>query len=81
MYLVGIGVVLLLLKYLEVAPVALWSWWLVLAPFGLATAWWYWADSSGYTKRKAMEAEQAKKQSRIDRNKEAMGNLNAKKRK
>ena len=30
MYLLGLGIVLLLLKYFEVAPVASWSWWLVL---------------------------------------------------
>ena len=33
------------------------------------------ADSSGYTKRKAMEKENAKKQARIDKNKEAIGTL------
>lgn len=81
MYLVGIGLILLLCKYMEIGPVALWSWWLVLSPFVAATIWWYWADSTGYTKRKAMEAEQAKKQARIDRNKEAIGNLNSKRRK
>jgi hypothetical protein len=30
MYLLGIGIVLLLLKYLEIGPVAVWSWWVVL---------------------------------------------------
>ena len=33
-----IGVLLLLLKYLEIPPVAAWEWWVVLAPFGLAAA-------------------------------------------
>ena len=45
----------------------------MLAPFALAVAWWSWADSSGYTKRKAMEREDARRQARIDRNKEAIG--------
>ena len=61
MYLLGIGIVLLLLKYLEIAPVAAWSWWVILSPFGLAVAWWAWADSTGYTKRKVVEREEALK--------------------
>ena len=80
MYLLGLGIVLLVLKYMEIAPVVAWSWWAVLAPFGLATAWWAWADSSGYTKRKAMEREDARKKARIERQKEAMGMLSSKKR-
>ncbi|MFY8044793.1 MAG: TIGR04438 family Trp-rich protein [Rhodoferax sp.] len=80
MYFLGLGLVLLLLKYLEVAPVAAWSWWWVLSPFGLAVAWWSWADSSGYTKRKAMERENARKQERIDNNRKAIGTLVSKKR-
>lgn len=73
MYFLALGIVLMALKYLEIGPVAAWSWWWVLAPFALAVAWWSWADSSGYTKRKAMERENEKRQARIDRNKEAIG--------
>ncbi len=73
MYFLILGVILLLLKYLEIGPVAAWSWWTVLAPFGLAVLWWAWADWSGYTKRKAMEKEDAKKIARINKAKEAMG--------
>jgi small Trp-rich protein len=80
MYFLGLGVILLVLKYLEIGPVAVWEWWLVLAPFGLATIWWIWADSSGYTKKKAMEVEQARIKARIDRNRDAIGTLNSKKR-
>jgi small Trp-rich protein len=79
MYLLGLGIVLLALKYLEIGPFAAWSWWLVLAPFGLAMLWWYWADASGYTKRKAMEREDARRQGRLDRAREAVGTLNKKK--
>jgi small Trp-rich protein len=75
-----LGVVLSIMKYMEFGPVAVWDWWMVLAPFGLATAWWVWADSTGYTKKKAMEVEQARVKARIDRNREAMGSLNSKKR-
>jgi small Trp-rich protein len=73
MYLLGLGVVLLALKYLEIGPVALWSWWVVLVPFALAVAWWAWADSTGYTKRKVVEREERRKQARIDKSRDAMG--------
>lgn len=80
MYFLGLGLVFLVLKHLEVDPVAAWSWWVVLAPFGLAIAWWAWADSSGYTKRKAMQRENERKQARIDKNRDAIGTLRSKKR-
>jgi small Trp-rich protein len=80
MYLLGIGIILLLMKYLEIGPVALWPWWVVLTPFALAVAWWTWADMSGYTKRKAVERDNARKQARIDKSREALG-LGPKKRK
>jgi small Trp-rich protein len=75
MYLLGLGIVLLLMKYLEIDPVTAWSWWVVLAPFALAVAWWSWADSSGYTKRKAMEKEDLKRKERRNKQKEAIGTL------
>lgn len=80
MYFLGLGLILLLLKYFEVGPVAALSWWYVLAPFALALAWWVWADSSGYTKRKAMERENQRRHDRIDRSKAAIGTLRKKKR-
>ncbi len=73
MYFLGIGILLLVMKYMEFGPVAGWPWWLVLSPFGMAVVWWAWADSSGYTKKKTMEKENARKQARIDKNREAMG--------
>lgn len=73
MYLLGLGVALLLMKYLEFGPVAEWSWWVVLAPFALAVAWWAWADFSGYTKRKAMEKMDQKKRDRVNKQREALG--------
>ena len=80
MYFLGLGLILLAMKYLETGPVATWSWWLVLSPFALAVAWWAWADSSGYTKRKAMEREDVRRKARVDKNKEAIGTLQGKKR-
>lgn len=73
MYFLGIGIILLLCKYLEVGPVTGWSWWIVLAPFGLAVLWWAWADGSGYTKRKVVERENQRRQDRIDKQKDALG--------
>jgi len=73
MYFLGLGVVLLELKYLEIGPVALWSWWVVLAPFGLAVAWWSWADASGYTKKKAVERMDQRKAERLQKSRDALG--------
>jgi len=73
MYLLGLGIILLAMKYMEFGPVATWDWWVVLAPFGLAVVWWWWADWSGYTKKKAVQRENEKKQARIDKSKEALG--------
>ncbi len=79
MYFLGIGLLLMVLKYMEIGPVATWAWWMVLTPFGLAVLWWAWADGTGYTKRKAVERENARKQARIDKNRQAIGTLSSKK--
>ena len=39
----------------------------------LTIIWWEWADWSGYTKRKAMEREEQRKQERIAKHHEAIG--------
>ena len=70
--LVGVG-----LKFFEIGPVAAWSWWVVLIPFALAVAWWAWADSSGYTKRKVVERENERRQDRIDRQRSNLGMLSS----
>ncbi len=73
MYMLVLGIALSLLKYLDIAPVAQWSWWWVLTPFALTILWWAWADSTGYTKRKAMEKMDQRKKDRIDKQKQALG--------
>ena len=73
MYLLGLAIVLSLLKVAEIGPVAAWSWWIILGVYGAAVAWWAWADASGYTKRKAMEKMEQRKQDRINRQRQAMG--------
>ena len=80
MYLLGLGLVLLVMKYLEIGFVTTWDWWLVLLPFGLAVVWWTWADTSGYTKKKAMEKENQRRNDRIESNREALGTSSKKKR-
>ena len=80
MWFLGLGVLGVALKFLEIGPVAKWSWLTVLIPFGLAMVWWAWADWSGYTKRKAVEREDERKQSRIDRQRSQLGMLNSKSR-
>lgn len=80
MWFLMLGVLGVLLKYFEVGFVATLSWWIVLIPFALAMAWWAWADASGYTKRKAMEREERRKQERIDRQRSQMGMLSSRSR-
>jgi small Trp-rich protein len=73
MLFLGLGIILLGMKYLEMGPVAAWNWWVVLSPFALAVVWWAWADWSGYTKKKAVQRENEKKQARIDKSNESLG--------
>ena len=73
MYLLGLAIVLSLLKLAQIGPVAGWSWWPILGVYGAAAAWWAWADATGYTKRKAMEKMDQRKQDRINKHKEALG--------
>lgn len=79
MYFLLIGIVALALKYLEIDPVAQWSWFIVLSPFALAALWWWYADASGYTKKKEVEKMEKRRLDRIDKSREAMGMLSAKK--
>ena len=72
MYFLGLGIILLLLKWQEIGPVADLSWWWVIAPFVAAALWWSWADWLGYTKRKAMERENEKKEERVERQREKL---------
>src|SRR6218665_2640558 len=72
MYLLAVSLVLLALKYFEVAPFAAMSWWWMLVPFALTASWWFWSDSSGYTKRKAQEKMDQRRQERLDKHKRAL---------
>lgn len=74
MIFLAVGVVLLALKWLEFGPVATLSWWLVLAPFALAAAWWTFADASGRTARRAAEKDEERKKARVDRQRDMLRN-------
>lgn len=80
MYLLGLGLVLIGLKYAEWGFVGSLSWWWVLSPFALAAAWWAWADSTGYTKRKAMEREDKRRDERRERTKASLDSAYRKRR-
>lgn len=73
MFFLMVGVLGLLLKYLEINPVASLSWWIILSPFGLAVAWWAWADASGYTKRKAVASMEVRAKKRLQKQRDALG--------
>ena len=73
MWFVLVGVALLALKLIGVMPVAAWSWWIVLAPFAGAAAWWTYSDATGVTQRRAMKQMDDKKAARRDKQMEALG--------
>lgn len=73
MWFLGLGIVLIALKYLEIGTPATWPWWVILSPLALAVAWWTWADWSGYTKKKAVDRENARKQARLDKQRDQLG--------
>lgn len=70
---VAIGVVLVLLRLLELGPVAQLSWGWVLLPFGLAVAWWAWSDATGLTRRREMARMDERKQARRRQHIDALG--------
>ena len=80
MYLIVVGLLLILLKLAGFGPVVNWSWMVVLAPFGLAVAWWAWADASGYTKRREMDKMDEKRKERRKKNLAALGREERKRR-
>ncbi|WP_290870274.1 TIGR04438 family Trp-rich protein [Aquabacterium sp.] len=77
MWFVAVGVLMLVMNIAGIGPVGEWTWadkwWLMLAPFGLAMAWWGWADLSGWTQRKAMAKMDAKREARRQKSLDALG--------
>lgn len=73
-----IGVLLVVLRlggWVQFHGDDFWAWAIVLSPFGLAVLWWAWADASGRTQRKAMQAQDARKAARREQQLEALGQL------
>lgn len=73
MFFLFVGIVGIVLKFLQIDPVAGLEWWMVLSPLGLAVIWWAWADASGYTKRKAVEKMEQRAKDRLKKQREALG--------
>lgn len=70
---VWLGVVALVLKWLEIGPVAQWSWWAVLSPFLAAVAWWVFSDAMGFTARARQKREDARREQRRRNTVESLG--------
>ena len=73
MIFVVLGCALLAMKFFELGPVTAWSWWVVFAPFGLAILWWWYADASGWTKRREMDRMEDRKTQRRRTSMERLG--------
>jgi small Trp-rich protein len=71
-----IGVLLVVLRlggWVQFHKDDFWAWATVLSPFGLAVIWWWFADNSGLTQKKAMDALDAKKAARREELMEGLG--------
>ncbi|MCA0241418.1 MAG: TIGR04438 family Trp-rich protein [Proteobacteria bacterium] len=73
MLFVAVGALLVVLKLMEIDPVAAWSWWWILAPFAAALAWWIYADTTGLTQRRAIRRLEERKVARRERDMAALG--------
>jgi len=73
MWFVVVGCLLLAMKMTEFGFAADWSWLWILLPFGLAVAWWAFADATGLTKARAMDKMEERKHERRRRHMEALG--------
>ena len=72
MYLLVFSLLLLLMKWQQIGPVAEWPWKWIAAPFILTLLWWDWADWSGYTTRRAMKDEDQRKQDRLQKQRDSL---------
>lgn len=76
MYLLLVAVILTVLKYMEIAPVANWSWWVIIGVYAATAVWWQVADATGYSKRKSMEREDQVRKDRQKRNSDRLKQTN-----
>ena len=71
-----IGVLFIVLRlggWVQFHKDGFWAWVIVLSPFALAAVWWAWADATGLTQKKAMDALDAKKAARREQLMEGLG--------
>ena len=73
MPLILIGLALLVLKWLDVEPLAAMEWKYTAVPFVLAAVWWKFADATGITRRQQDRKEERRVQERRRRQTEALG--------
>jgi len=68
MYLLIIGFLLVIMKFMEFGPPANWSWWIILSPFIAIIIWWEVIEKifKLRQKREAAQLEKEKKE-RLDR--------------
>ena len=61
MYLLGLSLLVLILKVLEVSPVAGWSWWYVCIPFIITVLWFELGEPLfGFDKKRLIEEDSEK---------------------
>jgi small Trp-rich protein len=73
MPLVAIGVLLLAAWWADFGPFGKLPWWAVALPFVGAVLWWWFADSTGWTKKRAMNKMEERKVKRREAQMEALG--------
>ena len=79
MWLLGAAMVLAFLKILaylhvvDVAGVSAMPWWGIVTGFVLSAAWFFYADHSGITSRKALAQMEKRKQQRRQKQRERLG--------
>jgi small Trp-rich protein len=73
MWMIVVGVIAVVLKLAAIGPLAVWPWWVVLAPFAAAVVWWQVADRSGLTQRAAMQRDEERAQKRRQAQIELLG--------
>ena len=73
MPLVFAGVLLLLAWWADIGPFGKLPWWAVALPFAIAVLWWHFADTSGWTQRRAMDKMERRKTERREKAMDALG--------
>ena len=73
MPLVFAGVLLLVAWWADIGPFGKLPWWAVALPFFIAILWWHFADTSGWTQRRAMDKMERRKAERREKAMDALG--------